>query len=396
MKNQTALPFIFVLVLSACSQNKSQSDLNKDSVSSQYQTVDMQQFASNSHEPKPQRPTVPDGSRENQVNSSRVWHPVKDPSTGVIDSHIPMPSDWKLMDVSKKDDPCILGPNGVKAYVYLGNTFYYSSDAFMQQSYQATGQAMKRPMGVEALVQSELIPPAVNSGMQVVNKYHLPALADFDRSYNAKLFRSVPTQSSFDAYVVEWKDKEGNPSLTFIRYNEHVSQAMIIWSYSINALEANPDYYEQAKEDYLFSLINTRVNEDKIAMFNAKEKAKSDQSWASFNNRMNQKQRNFNAQNQATTSSQNSVSDIMMDGWRSRNGIQEQGHSNYINSVTEQSTMVDPYSGQNYQVEAGSNQTWMNGNGEYIQSNDYFYDPNMDPNTNNNNWQEGIEYYGTP
>lgn len=81
--------------------------------------------------------------------------------------------------------------------------------------------------------------------------------------------------------------------------------------------------------------------------------------------------------------------DQSMNSFRERQKIQDQGHENRINAIHERTTVTDPNTGESYQVEAGSKQYWGNGMGEYIRSDDLFYNPNMDPNLNNQNW---IEY----
>ena len=44
--------------------------------------------------------------------------------------------------------------------------------------------------------------------------------------------------------------------------------------------------------------------------------------------------------------------------------------------------------GQRYKVSSGSNQYWMNSNGEYIGTDRQDYNPNLDENMNNVKWQE--------
>ena len=84
----------------------------------------------------------------------------------------------------------------------------------------------------------------------------------------------------------------------------------------------------------------------------------------------------------------NAISDMSMKGWRSRNAMNEAGHSSSINSINEEETIYNSASGQSMNVEAGSNRYFTNGNNEYIRTDDYFYDPNADNNVNNYEWKE--------
>ncbi|WP_396636884.1 hypothetical protein [Maribacter sp. R77961] len=42
--------------------------------------------------------------------------------------------------------------------------------------------------------------------------------------------------------------------------------------------------------------------------------------------------------------------------------------------------------GRSYQVASGETEYWINSNGEYITSNNYNYDPNMDNSVNSQSW----------
>ena len=59
-----------------------------------------------------------------------------------------------------------------------------------------------------------------------------------------------------------------------------------------------------------------------------------------------------------------------------------------IDTINEKTNVVDPTSGQRYKVDSGSNQYWMNSNGEYIGTEKPGYDPNLDDNMNEVKWQE--------
>lgn len=318
--------------------------------------------------------------------SEFIWHKVKDQKTGMTSSKIPMPVTWKVRIPTKEDDSNMTGPSGFKAYSYPGQQYMFTQDQFMAQSYSQAGVQMRVPMDIATLVEQELVPVLQKEGVQLISKYKLPALAAADRNYNSQLYGFQNFQSGYDAYVCEWKDMDGNPSMSIFRYYNQTSMGMSFWGYSINAMEADPSYYEQAKKEFVNALVNTKYNPAQIAQFNAREKAKEQQSWSQHNQRMGNNQRNFDASQQAYRTRQQ-ASDIQMQGWQNTQNMQDQGHSNYINSVNETQVVTDYNNGQTYQVDAGANQTWMNGNGESIQTNDYLYNPNLDPNANQYNWE---------
>ena len=77
-----------------------------------------------------------------------------------------------------------------------------------------------------------------------------------------------------------------------------------------------------------------------------------------------------------------------MKGWRDRNEASDRMHDKTIDSIREEQTMRDPNTGQTYKVESGADQYWKNDQGEYIKSDDKFYNPNRDPSVNNQDWAE--------
>ncbi|MBN8703513.1 MAG: hypothetical protein J0M08_10635, partial [Bacteroidetes bacterium] len=58
-----------------------------------------------------------------------------------------------------------------------------------------------------------------------------------------------------------------------------------------------------------------------------------------------------------------------------------------IDAITEQTNVSDA-DGQQYKVNSGSNQYWMNTNGEYIGTNKADYNPNADERLNQENWKK--------
>jgi len=81
------------------------------------------------------------------------------------------------------------------------------------------------------------------------------------------------------------------------------------------------------------------------------------------------------------------INKASMDGYNSRMESMDHNQQQFTNYIKDEYTVANP-NGQQYQVESGSNQYWMNNNGEYIPSNDVMYDPNADNAVNNQTWQE--------
>jgi hypothetical protein len=381
--------FTFFFFFSSCAQEANTTNPRFDANGYQQASYGSEnQFPdSDPNEAQTDRVKQVQNTQQSSSESTIVWYPVRDSKSGMISSKIPMPSTWTVKTATQDDPSVIKGPQGFKSYNYQGQNYMYTEDQFMAQSYSQAGVQMKAPIDVASLVQQEIIRPAAQQGVRALKNYHLPELAAVDRNYNSQLYGSQNSQSFFDAYVTEWKDKDGKLSMSIVRYYSATSMGMTYWGYTVSGMEANDSYYEQAKTEYINALVKTKQNPKQIAQYNANERAKEQQSWSQHNQRMASNQQAFEASQQAYRTSQE-ASDIQMQGWKNNNTIQEQGHSNYINSINEVQVVTDPNNGQSYQVEAGANQTWMNGNGEYIQSNDYFYNPNTDPNVDQYKWED--------
>ncbi len=106
-----------------------------------------------------------------------------------------------------------------------------------------------------------------------------------------------------------------------------------------------------------------------------------------YQNRRQQNQSNWNAY-QANRKEKSAGFDNYMEGLREASNQRDKNQHQIINSINEEETVTNPYDGKSYQIDSGANHTWMNTDGEYIQSDDAFYDPNADYGTNYQNWQE--------
>ncbi|MEE9493745.1 MAG: hypothetical protein V3W04_10260 [Gammaproteobacteria bacterium] len=103
---------------------------------------------------------------------------------------------------------------------------------------------------------------------------------------------------------------------------------------------------------------------------------------------MQQNQRAFDQQQALHRSTNEAVNNSLMNTYRTSQQASDRGQQQFRNTTSGEETLTNPYDGQQYQVESGADQYWMNRSGENIQSNDAFYDPNMDQTINNQEWQK--------
>ncbi len=316
-----------------------------------------------------------------------VMHEIRN-SDGVVAATIPFPSSWKLMAANSNGGPSITGPNGINITDFPLQSFMYNYNRNLQEAYSRGGQQMREMPGVEQLIQQDIIPWAQNKGMQYVKYYEIPEISKMDFWYSEQLFKAMPSRPDVAAFGTEWKTSEGNPYFLLLHINVSTSQAMQNWYYTASGLEADPAHFEAAKKQYIFSLANMRYNLQPIMTYNQQEAQRVGQSWAQHNQRMAQNQANFEASQRAFVNKSSAINDAIMSGWRDRNAASDKQQEQTIDNIYERSNVQDPGTGQKYKVAAGSNQYWMNSNGEYIGTQQSTYDPNLDNNMNEQRWRE--------
>ena len=209
-----------------------------------------------------------------------------------------------------------------------------------------------------------------------------------DRWYSEQLYKAMPSRADVAAFGIEWKTSEGNPYFLLLHINVSTSQTIQSWYYSASSLEADPTHFEAAKKQYIFSLANMHYNLQPIMTYNQQEAQRVGQSWVQHNQRMAQNQASFEASQRAFVNKSGAINDAIMSGWRERNAASDKQQEQTIDNIYERSNVQDPSTGQQYKVGAGSNQYWMNSNGEYIGTQLSTYDPNLDNNMNEQRWRE--------
>lgn len=296
-----------------------------------------------------------------------IMTPMVNPQTGEITGHIPLPKKWKVKDNA------IVGPQGVKTTNYP-NQFY-----MFQQ---------RRPIDLVQVVKQDIEPLILQAGGKILGTFVIPELENYDRAYSDLLWKFGNPRNEFHVLGVDCEGSDGNKSLIVIRQMITKDQYGGSWMYYINALDANSSAYEEAKSDYIFALSHVQPNMEQIQAYNQREIQKSNASWAAHRSRMAANQAAFNARNQAWMETSNAISDMSMKGWRDRNKMNDAGHASSMNAIREEETIYNSASGQSMNVEAGSNRYFTNGNNEYIRTDDYLYDPNMDNSVNQYEWTE--------
>ena len=317
-----------------------------------------------------------------------VMHTVMDTQRNMVMFQIPLPASWKSVTPKTNEDPNIIGPNGIKVYYRSGGQFSYTQDLQLQQIYQQSGQALRPPVNTQQILEQDIQPQLQSHNLQFISSYSLPEIAHRTKTYSGKLYKATASQEYFEALGAEFTDGKGTKALVIIdqSISHDPSTSSGFWYYQLKILEAPDDHFESAKEAFIYSIVNTQDNPEQIHAYNLSEQQKINQSWAQHNARMQQNQQAFERQQQIHRETTNAINDSINSTYNTKNEASDRAQEQYTNVIRDEETITSPHDGQEYQVESGAEHYWINNDGEYIYSDDVFYDPNADLN-NNQDWQ---------
>lgn len=374
------LPFLslFLLATAACNGSPQQEQMGNG----QYGYTGQDQT-----NPVEQRPGA---NAPNAVNGGEqlTRHAVNDQKTGMVSQWVPLPSSWKIEQSANSNGLAITGPGGVRVYYRPGGTYTYSNDPYVQQTYRMAGIAMRAPVDIETYMQQDLAPYMAKMGMRLVKQYPLPQVAAKNEAYSAQLFKAAPAREVHVSMGSDWVNSKGEPVFVLVNMMTSMDQNGAYWNALLQMIESEPAGMEQAKAALIYSILNTQYNPQQIAAYNADLQRENSQSWAQHNAQMQDNKRNFDQRQQTYRETQDHINKSNMDAYNYRQQVNDGIQHSFNNYMMDEKTVRDNNTGERYQVETGANQYWMNNNNEYIKSNDAFYDPNLDQNVNNQQWQE--------
>jgi hypothetical protein len=330
----------------------------------------------------------PQKTKKPQAASIKAYK-VMSQKFGIPVGSMPIPASWKVIE-NKKENVLFESEEGVKVYGEQFASFYFSNNQEQNYYAQQGGSKIKPIKSIDRVINEDLKPFLESKGLKYLGQFALPQLAQFDTRFDSYLFKSSPEQRQYQCVVTEWEDGKGNKSAGIIRYfiAQYTTLGGVDWGYTVNAMEARERVYETAKKDFINSLVNFQINPKWVQTNNQYYAQLTQQSSAGHQQRMAA----LKAQGQAIINNGNTYSSIIdsnHESWKRRNGMQDAGHANNINSgIWERNTVSNPNTGQQYQVEGHNNYYYGNGNNEYIGTNDALYNPNIDNSMNHQNWTQ--------
>lgn len=307
-----------------------------------------------------------------------------DSRNGMVMSRIPFPSDWKK---ENGGEYAFTGPNGIKVYNERGGSFMFSNDPATNQMYQQSGMQVQFPKSIDQVVEEGFMDYANKISRKLVRKYPIPQIAAWDKQFDDKLYKAMPSQKTFTVYGLEWRDPDGKMFLTVLHHYVSYDQAGGYWGIIYSVLETPGELFESTKKQFLNGLLNQQTNPQWVQTMNQQDQQAAVASNASHQDRMNDIKA-FGTNNTARHNERMAAMDQNMESWRANQTAGDRNQEQFLDYVNERTNVVDPNTGQTYKVDAGSKQYWVNDQGEYIKSDNSQYDPNRDDNINNQTWTE--------
>ena len=345
----------FIYLATACGQTYQEDTYIEDSYEYEEEFTETQgQFENNM-------------TTRNTSNSSNItMRNIKDPQTGMVVCQMLLPANWQ------ENPNGFTSPEGTKT-----EAFQIETNNFKQNWLNSA----------DAVLQQKVLPLLQQIGGKIKNTYRVPEIAAMDKRRDQMYWKGLPVQSTFDALAIEL-EHEGNESIVILHFNLSQSQYGNYSVCSASQLTAKPQFFERDKKIFINALSNIKLNPQYIAMCNQREQQRTQTAWNNHNQRMSNNQAHFNAMNKIHQDTYSSLNQMSMDTYRNNNAASDRMQDQFVNGIWEQQNMQNPYTGENVKVDAGYNQYYMNNNNEYIGTDDYMYNPNLDPNINNTEWRK--------
>lgn len=319
---------------------------------------------------------LPVAQTQQPVQGSGGVRTVTIPST---DFQMPMaqldfPARWNVQAFAngtwKVDEPAL------KVWDVSGGNYAFGNGQ-MAQMYQQSGGSMRAPVPPEQVVLQDAVPRMRKLGYELIGQNDAPAVAQAEQRGVDGLYSVGGSSKQCRSNMSEWRNGDQRVALV-MHWSSFAGPDMGNWGYYFTRLEAPANRFDQEKAELLTALASLRYNPNYFAAYAQSEQRKEQQSWGAHNTKMQTNQAAFDAQQQAHREGVDAVNNSIMGTWNSTNARMDHQQNATINSIRGEQDVTNPYTGEGYKVESGSDQYWMDNEGRYIGTNDVMYDPNAE------------------
>ena len=390
MKHLHILFGISILILTACNGNRAQ---NNNAESRETQDAGMDDMSLNKESAKAEKKGWFSGSRKKQM------HEFKDARTGLVVYTEEFPSDWQVISkpsyTMDQKLPVFLiqiqGPDKLKVFNTPLKMYFTYNNPQMNQYLVNSGMAqMVSPEASnQQILQYEVQGRMKQSGFSYTGERNIPELNNY---IQGKVNEMNNPGIHFKLLNTEWTNNSGEKALVIIskyilRQSDPYTGGSTVWYYSIEYLFSDVSSYEVAVNHLTQSTISMKESPKWVQYRNLLTQQRMQASMRQHQANMQSRQAAFEAHQQKMKGIY-AAQDANYNSFMNRNfgSGSDNSQRQYLNMINEQETVTNPATGTNYQVDAGSTEYWMDSQGNYIQNDDLFYNPNGDINLNNREW----------
>ncbi|MFN3243599.1 MAG: hypothetical protein ACE37K_18990 [Planctomycetota bacterium] len=308
-------------------------------------------------------------------------------ASGQVCSRLPLPDDWQLHQLAGGRYE-LTAPGGVKANATESASYGWSDDPFCRETIQRTGTQLAPVLPLRQIVSERLEPEAARQGYRLTDTFELPELQALWRACAA----AMPATSSRRSVAVlgtDWQGPDGARSCIVVLQTVVASPQSLSWTVQTTELEAPAERFDEARRTWLDGLAHARIDERwqraKGMELTASLRQIEDQGrrWMEIGAAQHrQRMADIAAAGQAALQAgreSSALLDRSHESFRRRSAAGDVGQARAVDGIHERAVVVDPQSGQRYEVEAGHRYYWSDGRGGYFGTDDPNLDPRLDP-----------------
>lgn len=346
-------------------------------------------------------------------------HKLTDPElNNMVASTFLIPEDWKAAGELKRTPPQLYSipvmvdvkftaPDGRQAHFFPGLVFEFNHSQpgpLLQPTLQGNLYLpLPQSPGAWLMEMAQRSPDPEVSNLKLASETDMPELTALLRKQNQQLFQQIEQGNELGrqtGLLSKYDAQATKVVLTYDRDGRSYEESVLIsWTYLVSSWQGQvtsglwtiPSMYSlrgPAGTDYLNDpellaiLGSVRINPTWQAEMN-----KYWAQLAQIRHKGNMERLNASAAaHQKRMNTLNETSDILMNGWKSRNDSMDRMQAKTIDTIHERTPYTTP-SGETVKLPSFYSHVYTDGNGRYLLNNDSLYEPNTDPALNNRNWQ---------
>jgi hypothetical protein len=391
---KSKIPFILIALMLKLSCQNQPSD-QKDS-------ADFDGDFTQSHvELTPKSQEKKDGFFKAMFSGGTKTHEFRDARTGIVVVKSEYPADWTVISkpVYTMDQklPMFLmqvqGPNNLQGFnTPIQFNIDYANPQIRQwmQYNSSLGHLIKPMMSKEQIMQQEVYNKMADQGYTLIGQKKMPRA---ERYLRKMMGDQGASQTALEHYATEWTNNKGQKGLvTLVTVSMQqpvpaLGENMVLWFYSLDYMFVDENQFEKTIDQMLTSSEGSSETAEWKQYRNHLNQVRQQEALRQHRITMNNREAAFNA-HQKRMQGISAAQDLNHAAFMNRNfgAGSDTSQRQFINMINEEETVFNPNTGQNYQVNAGSTEYWMDSDHNYIANDNLFYNPNGDLNLNHKEW----------